>query len=381
MTERLASPTAATPEVAARDDRPRDGGRVLFSHPYLGVVYHAMEERLALLFEVVASKQPVLILPHNEPDPDAIASAVALDGLLAEKAGVESTIGYRGIIGRAENRALVRYLGEPLHPVSQEDLAGFPAIALVDTQPGTGNNALPAERTATIVIDHHPLREATATASFADVRPEVGATSSILTLYLQVAGIEPDPRLATALFYGVKSDTMGLSRGVGADDLAAYLYLQPRIEAPALVEIENAQVPAAYFRSFDATLRAVRIYDGVVVAYVGWMDYPDLAAEMADLLLRLNSSQWVICMGAYQEQLILSLRTRNPKLGAELLVVSLVKDASVATREGTAGGHGRSAGGQIPLEGRDPALVAERVREKALQVLKIPPGLEGEVLV
>ncbi len=174
-----------------------------------------MERQLTRLLQSVEGTSKILILPHNDPDPDAIASAVALRHLLAEQAGVDSRIAYKGIIGRAENRALVRYLDYPLQRLTGADLRQAWPIALVDTQPGAGNNALPAHVAPAIVFDHHPYREATAGAAFADVRPGLGSTSTLLVEYLQAAGIEPSPPLATALFYGIKTDTLGLGRGAG----------------------------------------------------------------------------------------------------------------------------------------------------------------------
>jgi nanoRNase/pAp phosphatase (c-di-AMP/oligoRNAs hydrolase) len=333
------------------------------------------QNHLDLLFKAVGDAAAILILPHNDPDPDAIASAVALRHLLMEALNVESTIAYQGIVGRAENRALVRYLGQPLRPLTDTDLAGQVPIALVDTQPGAGNNALPAGCEVTIVIDHHTWREPTARAAYVDVRPEAGATSTILTEYLQAAGLEPEPLLATALFYGIKSDTRGLSRGAGPADATAYLYLQPRVDNRALAEIENAQVPASYFKSFDATLQAARVYDGVVIAYVGLMAYPDLTAEVARLLLRLEESRWVVCMGVYQDILILSVRTQSPTGGAEELVQAIIGD------DGTAGGHGLMAGGQVPLKGRDAEQVVHLLRQRALRVLQVPPEARGERLI
>ncbi len=330
---------------------------------------------LERLFDAAGKAETLLILPHNNPDPDATASAVALRHLLMEALNVESTIAYRGIVGRAENRALLRYLGQPLRPLTDADLAGQVPIALVDTQPGAGNNALPAGSEATIVIDHHSWREPAALAAYVDVRPEAGATSTILVEYLQASGLEPEPPLATALFYGIKSDTRGLSRGAGPADTAAYLYLQTLVDAQALAQIEYAQVPASYFKSFDATLRAARVYDGVVVAYVGPMAYPDLTAEMARLLLRLEESQWVVCMGVHQDVLILSVRTQSPTGGAEEVVQAIVGD------DGTAGGHGPMAGGQIPLKGRDPEQVVYLLRERALRVLQVPPEVREERLI
>jgi nanoRNase/pAp phosphatase (c-di-AMP/oligoRNAs hydrolase) len=218
------------------------------------------------LFKAVGEADTLLILPHNDPDPDAIASAVALQYLLSECLEVRSNIAYKGIIGRAENKALVRYLGHPLRSLSEADLDTAMSVALVDTQPGTGNNALPATSTPALVIDHHPRREAPFTANFVDVRPEVGATSTILAEYLKTAGIEPAAQLATALFYGIKTDTMGLGRGISPEDVSAYFYLQTRVDVEALVQIERAQVPAEYFKSFDAALRAARVYNGVVIS-------------------------------------------------------------------------------------------------------------------
>ena len=128
------------------------------------------QKRLDGMLETVSGPESLLILIHNNPDPDAIASAVALRFLLAEKLGVESHIAYEGIIGRVENKALVRCLGFPLRHLTDLDLDETIPIAFVDTQPGAGNNAQPAGSTATIVIDHHPRREATGLASYVDVR-------------------------------------------------------------------------------------------------------------------------------------------------------------------------------------------------------------------
>ncbi len=333
------------------------------------------QECLELLFEAVGGLNSMLILPHNDPDPDAIAGAVALRHLLAQRLNIEGRIAYQGIIGRAENKALVRYLGHPLRRLKDSDLNRADAVALIDTQPGAGNNPLPPVRSPTIVFDHHPWREETAAAAFAEVRPDIGATSTILTEYLKTTGIELTPPVATALFYGIKTDTMGLGRGASPTDVAAYFYLQPRIDVDALVEIERAQVPAEYFRSFDIALQAARVYHNVVIAYVGQMDYPDLAAEMADILLRLKGTRWTICMGVYEGELVLSVRTRSRRGGAGQLAQAIVGD------RGTAGGHGNMAGGQFPVQNEDPAQVAEHLSQRALQYLKVPPDVVGRSLV
>ena len=331
--------------------------------------------QLDSLLEAVNNVGTVLILPHNNPDPDAIASALALQYLLAKTLGVESTIAYQGIVGRAENRALLRYLNHPLHSMASLNWSNLAPVALVDTQPGAGNATLPPETGLVVVIDHHDLYKPVAAVSFSDIRPDVGATSTILLEYLETADLEPASSLATALFYGIKTNTMGLGRNASPADTAAYLHLQARIEAEALAKIEHAQVPATYFKSFDAALRTARIYEDVVISSLGSMDYPDLTAEMADLLLRLEKSRWVICTGVYEDVLILSVRTRNRQGGAGRLIQAMVGD------RGKCGGHGTIAGGQVLIHGQDLEQLASHLRQRALRYLNIQAEGAGRSLV
>ena len=327
---------------------------------------------LSQLFELLAGAKSVLILPHNDPDPDAIASAVGLRHLLAQRLGLEAQVAYQGIVGRSENRALMRFLGRPLKQLTEGDLRRASHIVLVDTQPGAGNNPLPADRIPTVILDHHAWRAESALAPYYDVRPEQGATSTIVTEYLQTAAIEPSETLATALFYGIKTDTMGLGRGAGLADVAAYYYLQPLVDIEGLIEIERAQVPASYFKSFITAIQAARVYNQVMLSYIGSMSYPDQAAEMADILSRLEGVQWVMCMGVYNDSLILAVRSRSRRTGAGKLVQAVVGNL------GMAGGHGTMAGGQVPLRGSDPASLADSLGQKMLATLKVPattPGL------
>jgi nanoRNase/pAp phosphatase (c-di-AMP/oligoRNAs hydrolase) len=323
-----------------------------------------MQERLEALRAAVAGVENVLIVPHNDPDPDAIAAALGLRHLLAGLAQVDSRVAYQGIVGRAENKALVRYLGRPLRQLATGDLRTAQAVALVDTQPGTGNNPLPLSQLPLIVFDHHPPREATARVAFVELQPEVGATSTMLVEYLRAAGLDLPQPLATALFYGIKSDTQGLVRRASAADVDAYFFLQPQIDVQALSRIEGAQVSPEYFRRLDAVLHAARVYGQAVISYAGDMPRPDLAAELADLLLRLQGAQWAICSGAYEDMLILAVRSRHPRGGAGRLVRAIVGEG------GTAGGHDVMAGGQIPLRGRAPTAVAREVRRRALAELQ-----------
>ncbi len=329
------------------------------------------------LFRTLENKTRILILPHNNPDSDAIASTVALQHLLREKLNIEGQIRYKGIIGRAENKALVRYLNHPLRHLKESDFQASVPLAFVDTQPGLKISPTAQVTEIAIVIDHHALYDTSPSdkVGFTDVRSELGATSTILTDYVRAAELELPVWLATALFYGVKTSTMSLGRNTSSADAEAYYFLQPKIDVEALTTIETARVPPDYFKSFDATLRAARVYDGIVISYLGPMSYPDLTAEMADLLLRLEGSEWVICLGVYENILILSIRTRNRLNSADQLVQAMVGS------DGTAGGHGTMAGGQIPLGNRDANQLNLKLTERALLHLRGVPQMTGKPLI
>ncbi|MGW8144611.1 MAG: DHH family phosphoesterase [Anaerolineales bacterium] len=332
---------------------------------------------LDALGEVLTGNPNVLILPHNDPDPDAIGAAVGLNHLLKEIFQVDSWIAYKGLIERAENKALVQYLRNPLKIVNQTDFQAASMIALVDTQPGAGNNSLPPNKQADIVIDHHILQPAPKDVLFSDIRPELGSTSTILTNYLQEAGLEPSAQLATALFFGIKTDTRGLSRNANPSDVNAYFYLQSRVDVNALAQIEQAQVPLEYFQSIDAAIHAAKVFDeNIVIAYLGKLSYPDLGAELADFFMRLKGVQWVLCMGVFRGELILSMRSRNKKIGAGKLITQIIGD------KGTAGGHGNMSAGHIELAKEDdPQQMALYLEKTMLINLKGTPDVEHKRII
>lgn len=334
-----------------------------------------MKDKLEQLRKVLDGQSQLMIIPHNDPDPDAIAAAVGLKYLVTTVFGIETKIRYRGIIGRAENKALVRYLHNPLKKLDQDEIKSELPIALIDTQPGAGNHPLPEKVMSKIVIDHHAWIDQTSQSPFVDVRPYIGATATILTEYLKTAKVTIPSSLATALFYGIKTDTMGLGRGATPDDTAAYFFLQPEVDVDALIQIERAQVPAIYFKSLTAAMQAARLYDDLIVSYIGLLKYPDLGAEIADLLLRLEGIKWVLCMGIYMDELIISVRSRSRRIGAGLLVRQIVGDL------GSSGGHGTMAGGQIRINQRDPDRLVEQLTNSALMFLKGESSLVGKPLI
>lgn len=333
-----------------------------------------LTSKLNRLAETLTGAEQVLILPHNNPDPDAIAGALALQVLLSQYIGLDATIAYRGAIGRAENRALIRYLDHPLKRLTTADLKAASHLVLVDTQPDAGNSPLPANTAPAVIIDHHPLRAAYRHSSYVDIRPQVGATSSILVEYLQAAQVEITPTLATALFYGIKTDTQGLERGTSACDRLAFGHLGPLVDLAAIFKIEHAPMPSDYFNTLTFALQSARCYDHVVVSYLGAMSYPDLAANIADFFMRRQGSRWVFCAGIHKEHLYLSVRTSYQQ-GAGQLIQSVVGE------RGSAGGHGSMAGAQIPLNGAPPDDLMDELSRHFLEELKVPTAYGGKPLI
>ena len=327
--------------------------------------------RLAELLDAVEGAERVLVLTHDNPDPDALASAAGLAFLLTEESGIPTDVAFGGIVGRAENRALMGELGVRFRRVHTVEEPPSTLVALVDTQPRTGNNSLPPGRIASVVVDHHPLRPETAACSFADVRPEYGASCSILVEYLRAAGAEPDRKLATALFYGIQSETMDLGREASPPDVAASLYLYPRSDPAAISRIRHARVPAAYFQSIHEALQHARRHGSVVMAPLGRLSYPDMVAEVADLFLQVEGVEWTVALGRYQDQLLLSLRTYRPDAHAGSLVRDVIGD------RGSAGGHGTLAGGQVELKSLSEEDV-EALREEIVRDLLEALEADGE---
>jgi nanoRNase/pAp phosphatase (c-di-AMP/oligoRNAs hydrolase) len=326
---------------------------------------HLPEKSLLNHLRRAAGAGPVLILTHDNPDPDALASGKALAALLESAWNIPSRLLYSGLVLRAENRALLDLLTpEWEHSDVLDDLNHYSAVALIDTQRGAGNNRLPADTIPQIVIDHHhPVREAMSSAPFVDIRPEIGACVTILDRYLEAAGVVPDSDLSTAMFYGLKTDTRGLSRGTSQADIATYLKLLSHIDHNKLIKIEQAGLPKEYYQAFSQGLQAAKVYRQSVVADLGIMHRPDLPAEMADLLIRLDTARAVLCLGSYENTLYLSIRTKPMGQDAGLLVQRVI------VPPGKAGGHGTMAGGQVPLADQELDRLKSDIIERFLNVM------------
>jgi nanoRNase/pAp phosphatase (c-di-AMP/oligoRNAs hydrolase) len=299
------------------------------------------QEKLLELETALKDCRRLLILTHDNPDPDSLSSAATLRYILAKKFKIRSKIVYGGIVGRAENRAMVQRLKIPAHPINEIPIEKYRYFALLDTQPGTGNNSLPASIKPTIVIDHHPLRKTTRS-DFLDIRENYGATATILTEYLLESGLEIPSQLATALYYGLSSETQNLGREAKEVDRQAYLTLFTYTNKKILSQIEHPKLSRDYFTNLFQALGNAFTYRNVIVSRLGIIQNPDYVPFIADLLLQLERMSWSLVIGQFEDKLLLSVRTNRSRANAGKLVQKLVYP------KGKAGGHGMIAGGKIP---------------------------------
>jgi nanoRNase/pAp phosphatase (c-di-AMP/oligoRNAs hydrolase) len=296
------------------------------------------------LVKLMRDKTSLLIVMQDNPDPDSIASAVALRKFANSVAGLKCSIAHGGTVGRGENRALVQYLNLNLLQCSQIKYEQYDLIAIVDTQPGTGNNSLPKETVPNIVFDHHPFKNTTRLCEFYDVRREYGATSTILLEYFYKADLVPDMPLATALLYAIRSDTQDLGREATQVDIKAFDFLYSLANKRMLSEIQRGSVPKEYFRMLSEALQNARVYGNSILTHIGQINNPDMIGELADLFLRADQTHWTMCTGFFEGKLLISIRTSQEQNRADKAIKRIV------SRRGTGGGHLTYAGGQIPLK-------------------------------
>jgi nanoRNase/pAp phosphatase (c-di-AMP/oligoRNAs hydrolase) len=257
----------------------------------------------------------------------------------------------------------------PLVPVERIDPERFDLIALVDSQPETGNNSLPPGHRIDVVIDHHPLRPSSARAPWCDIRPDYGATSTIVFEYLRARGVPLDAKLSTAFFFALRTETRDLGRESTGAERTAYLSLVPLVDHGLVYRMSHPKVPREHFIALDRALRSALVFGEVVAVNLGTLGYPDLVAEIADLLLAYEGARMVLCLGEYHQSVYLSLRMEadNARAGGVM--------RHIVAHDGAAGGHGTMAGarlfGQVTSEAKLEETFQEMVR-RLLETLGLP---------
>ncbi len=301
---------------------------------------------------------PLLILTHDYPDPDSLASAWILAFLAQGVAKIRCRIAYGGVISRKENRLMAERLNLPARPLRPGEIAAAEHVALVDTQPHFRNNRFPPRRRPQIIIDHHP-RHAETAADLVLIDETAGATTTILAEALLLSGLKASRRLATAIVYGIGSETQNLGREATIRDLSVYQAFWPRANVKTLWRIAYPRRPTNYFADLARGLRRAFECRGVVVSHLGPLAGPEHVAQIADFLLTCEKSRWVLVTGRHQGRLYISLRTDDPVGEAGRLLKRILGP------NGRGGGHSMIAGGTVAV-GEDAHELQWREAEERL---------------
>ncbi|ELY70272.1 DHH family phosphoesterase [Natrinema versiforme] len=282
------------------------------------------------------------VLAHDNPDPDAIASAVALVAV-AESVGVDADACYFGEISHQENRAMVNLLGLNLRNLDRDQpISEYAAFALVDhSRPGV-NDQLPSDLHVDIVIDHHPPR-GPVPGEFVDLRQGAGATSTVLTEYIERFDLDFDSAIATALLYGIRVDTNDFTREVSPADFRAASRLWPHVDTSLLRQIEQPSLEGDTLETIARAIKNRVQRESVAVASVGRISDRDALPQAADQLLAMEGVDTTLVFGFNDEMVYLSARSR----AADVDLGETLRDAF--DRIGSAGGHADMAGAQLEI--------------------------------
>jgi nanoRNase/pAp phosphatase (c-di-AMP/oligoRNAs hydrolase) len=281
----------------------------------------------------------VLILLHNDPDPDAIASGLALRNLL-RRTRQTAIIGCMFGVTRPENLRMLKLLDLQIEVLTADQIKNFDRIALVDVQPHYFPGLLPH---ADLVIDHHP-EQMGYNAVFKDIRPQYGSTSTILTEHMRAVDIDISERTATAMLYAIKSDTLFFNRQANRADLDAFSYLYPIADATMIRKMEGSEITAERLDFVIKAWQHGRMVEHVFCAFIGEPAREDFIPYVADFYLQLENVQWSVISGVVNDTFVVSVRNLGYSRNAGDFVRRWFNDI------GSAGGHRTMAKAVVPLE-------------------------------
>jgi nanoRNase/pAp phosphatase (c-di-AMP/oligoRNAs hydrolase) len=298
--------------------------------------------RVVELRDLLGPREKVAVLLQPDPDPDGIACGYALRVILGRKKTTAPLVSF-GKVKRPENQALVKALGIDIETITPDELEEYDGLILVDVQPNVfGDEPPPRLRSVDAVIDHHPERTGYDSV-IKDIRSSYGATATILTQYLRAAAIKIGPRLATALLYGIKSDTQLLGRETSPHDMVAFAHLHASYSPALLRRIERPALPLDGLRALGRALIHANVEDGIHILVLGRVR-EDVIPQVADMGLQAEGAEWAIAAGIVGSNLVFSVRNVGYVRAAGEVVRAVVEDLGVG------GGHRSMAKGIIPLK-------------------------------
>jgi nanoRNase/pAp phosphatase (c-di-AMP/oligoRNAs hydrolase) len=328
----------------------------LFGGPLLTEFSRSLTRARVIQYQrYLSDAERLLILLHNDPDPDALASGLAVRNVL-HRTKTTAIIGAVQGVTRPENLRMVNLLDIHVEPVTPEGVKDYDRVVMVDVQPHYFGGAI--ER-ADLIIDHHP-EQGGYTSVFKDIRPDYGSTSTILTEHLRAVDVNISERTATAMLYAIKSDTLFFNRQTNRVDIEAFSYLYPLADPTLIRKMEGAEITR---ERLDYVLKAHatgQMAEQVFCAALGELPREDFIPYVADFFLQLEDVKWTVIAGIVADTMSISVRNLGYTKNAGEFVRRYFADI------GNAGGHRAMAKAVIPM-----AAFRERFGEMADEALSV----------
>jgi len=280
----------------------------------------------------------VLIVLHNDPDPDAMASGLALRNVLRRTKTTAIIGAFQGVT-RPENLRMVNLLDIHVEPITEESLKEYDRIAMVDVQPHYFGGLIDR---VDLVIDHHPEQPGYSVV-FKDIRADYGSTSTILTEHLRAVDVSISERAATAMLYAIKSDTLFFNRQTNRVDLEAFSYLYPLADAALIRKMEGAEITLDRLDYVMKAHRGGTLVEQVFCAFLGPSPREDFIPYVADFFLQLEDVKWTAIAGIVNDSMLISVRNLGYSKNAGEFVRRFFSDI------GCAGGHRAMAKAVVPM--------------------------------
>ncbi len=316
--------------------------------------FRSLEKQLNKLQGLFKKKERLLILINA--DPDAMGSAMALKRILYHKVR-SATIAHVNEVSRPDNLAMIKLLRIPTQQLTPELLSQHDKFALVDSQPHHHPDF--AHIDFSVVLDHHPMeKKYPVRAEYKEIVPEYGAVSTLLTEYLHNLKIRPGKLLATALLYGIKTDTKSFERKFSDVDIRAFRNLTKFYDPLLLQKIVRSEFHKEWLKYFSLAFRNIKLIGDGASVFMEKVDSPDILVILADFLLRIHNISWNIVSGIFDRKLVIIFRGDGLRKDMGKMASQMFGDL------GQAGGHKQMARAEIPLDKIDSSYAQQLILKR-----------------
>lgn len=293
------------------------------------------------LAEFLTGHDSLAVVCHNNPDPDSLASAMALETIAFDAGVTDVEVFYSGTISHQQNRAFVNLLDLDLNAFSVDAVATADLVAFVDHSIPGENNEVPRSITVDIVIDHHSTEGVEA--AYVDHREEIGATATIMTEYLVELDLDESVPLATALMFAIRRETLTFLRGATSAEYGAAERLHAHVDTDLLRDLTHPSISESTIDAISDAIDNRTIRGSTLVSHTGWTTERDAIPQAADYLSDVEGVETCVVFGLIDDAVELSARSTDSRVHVGRVLEDAFSDV------GSAGGHRQMAGGHISL--------------------------------